>query len=394
VCARSAMTSSKRARRAQDAPELHAGTLEHPVRGAGRWSASRTPPPSTATSATRSPTRSWPRSWPSAASSPTSRSAPLDATVREPDRSPSNSPILASFLDTPGSACNRCAWLWPTRSALDLRTEQLRQVLGATRPISRTRRRPVPCCGSPLEPAGALAEVVGYRSITPRNRAVDGGAAGPDQPRRGSRGRLHRTSQRDSRPGTARRARRRALDRRGGNFRVEAVALPPSCRAERPTRLEPVAGRRPSAPRRPQKPQGRQDPGVRARKALARRARGSLDGRGARGVRGGHGQSRNRAAPAGPSAHLRLVLETHGVSPLDRLPGETSDESWAELIEHASSGRVVTARRGTGLRHRPHQALGDGDGDGGGDGNGVADDLSAYSEMSGHRRLGDRVGEV
>jgi hypothetical protein len=91
---------------------------------------------------------------------------------------------------------------------------------------------PCPGCGYPLEPAGALAEVVGYRSITPRNRAVDGGAAGPDQPRAARVGDF--TARRNA---IHAQARRDALDAarwidEGGSFRVEAVALPPLSRAD------------------------------------------------------------------------------------------------------------------------------------------------------------------
>jgi hypothetical protein len=83
-----------------------------------------------------------------------------------------------------------------------------------------------PGCGSPLEPVGELAEIVGFRSVTSRDSAADGDAAGEHQRHPECIGDL-----------TARRVARRAMlaqDRLdalrwlddGGSFRAEAVAIP------------------------------------------------------------------------------------------------------------------------------------------------------------------------
>jgi hypothetical protein len=79
-----------------------------------------------------------------------------------------------------------------------------------------------PGCGSPLEPVGELAEIVGFRSVTSRDNAADGDAACGHQRHPDRVGDL-----------TARRA-TLAQDRLdavrwlddGGSFRAEAVAIP------------------------------------------------------------------------------------------------------------------------------------------------------------------------
>ena len=78
-----------------------------------------------------------------------------------------------------------------------------------------------PRCGSPLEPVGKLAEVVGFKSVEPRDSAADGGAPGPHERIAGRVDDL--TARREAILADARLDAERWLDD-GGSFSSEAVA--------------------------------------------------------------------------------------------------------------------------------------------------------------------------